>query len=182
MKIEYFKIATLMILYYLLVYIISYFSENEDSNNTLANLLFLIIEISIPFCLFYYFFKQKISHVKSLYFSCLLAVSLCALSHLFVKIFIYQYIDPKRSSIIADRIASGVVARMESIERENNIKIDTDKSKEYKKIYDRIKAKYEVNGILKSAFVDIFIYSIISALFVYFTKRKMLVFSKKSPD
>ncbi|MFY9158317.1 hypothetical protein [Aquirufa ecclesiirivi] len=98
------------------------------------------------------------------------------------KNIIYQYIDPKRSSIIADRIASGVVARMESIERENNIKIDTDKSKEYKKIYDRIKAKYEVNGILKSAFVDIFIYSIISALFVYFTKRKMLVFSKKSPD
>ncbi|MHA8054195.1 hypothetical protein [Aquirufa sp. OSTEICH-129A] len=93
---------------------------------------------------------------------------------MFVKIFIYQYIDPERSSIIANKIASGVVARIESIERENNIKIDVNKSTEYKKVYTDIKSNYEVNGIIKSAFMDIFIYSIISGLFVYFTQRKML--------
>jgi hypothetical protein len=182
MKIQYLKILTVITLYYLIYYFVTNILDVDYSNNSFLNISFLIIDLFIPLSLFYFFFlKMNFTSVKSLYFSCFFALSICAFSQLCVKIYFYQFLDTERSSIIAEKIANRVIGKIESIETNNNIKIDTDKSVEYKKIYTSIKSKYEFKGIVKSALSDIFIYSIISGFFVYFIKTKMLNIESNDP-
>ena len=61
--------------------------------------------------------------------------------------FMYLYIDPSRSEVVAEKIASQIIEKMELRERENQMNMDFNKKKEFNRIYERVKKKFELKGL-----------------------------------
>ena len=87
----------------------------------------------------------------------------------------YLYIDPSRSEVVAEKIASQIIEKMELRERENQMNMDFNKKKEFNRIYERVKKKFELKGILESAFFDIIYYFLVSLFVVRLARHKIVL-------
>lgn len=87
----------------------------------------------------------------------------------------YLYIDPSRSEVVAEKIASQIIEKMELRERENQMNMDFNEKKEFNRIYERVKKKFELKGILESAFFDIIYYFLVSLFVVRLARHKIVL-------
>lgn len=164
-----FKVPLLMILYYLGIHLFRYYIE---INNSIINIFLLAFEYILPFSLFYLLFRKKIKQFKKIYLLCLLSLGLTVMGQFGIKVFLYHYIDPNHSKVIADRIASRLVENIKKHENELNLEIRVDKEKEYKKVYNSITKEYQTSGFIKSSLTDLLIYILITYFFIPFLKSK----------
>ena len=175
MRITSYKIALIMLAYYLLSYSVVHYFDLDSENNRVFSMLFMVLEWATPLVLLCFFLPKKKHRRRELYSHFFFTIALCVGVHSVVKMFMYLYIDPSRSEVVAEKIASQIIEKMELRERENQMNMDFNKKKEFNRIYERVKKKFELKGILESAFFDIIYYFLVSLFVVRLARHKIVL-------